>query len=103
MCSFAIGSLKTYSPEMRGFVQMTFGIQIGVIFHGMFVLRCTIWKNSYVMIPDGCQALITRYGKVEETVGPGRKTFIKASGIPSNWPRPNTFFPGCNHLAFLNG
>ena len=32
-----------------------------------------LWKNSYVMIPDGCQALITKYGKVEETVGPGRK------------------------------
>ncbi|MCB0213160.1 MAG: SPFH domain-containing protein, partial [Anaerolineae bacterium] len=26
-----------------------------------------------VMIPDGCQALITKYQKVEEIVGPGRK------------------------------
>ena len=33
----------------------------------------SIWRNSYVMIPDGCQALITKYGKVEEIVGPGRK------------------------------
>ncbi len=33
----------------------------------------SIWRNSYVMIPDGCQALITKYGKVEETIGPGRK------------------------------
>jgi regulator of protease activity HflC (stomatin/prohibitin superfamily) len=33
----------------------------------------SIWKNSYVEIPDGCQALIMKYGKVEETVGPGRK------------------------------
>ncbi len=32
-----------------------------------------IWKNSFVMIPDGCQALITKYKKVEEIVGPGRK------------------------------
>ncbi len=32
-----------------------------------------LWKNSFVMIPDGCQALITKYGKVEEIVGPGRK------------------------------
>ncbi len=30
------------------------------------------WKNSYVMIPDGCQALITRFGKLETIVGPGR-------------------------------
>ena len=31
-----------------------------------------IWKNSYVMIPDGCTALITRFGKVETEVGAGR-------------------------------
>jgi regulator of protease activity HflC (stomatin/prohibitin superfamily) len=39
---------------------------------GIYVLF-SLWQNSYVMIPDGCQALITRYGKVEEIVGPGRK------------------------------
>lgn len=33
----------------------------------------SIWKSSYVMVPDGCQALITKYGKVEETIGPGKK------------------------------
>ena len=33
----------------------------------------SIWRNSFVEIPDGCQALITRFGKVEEIVGPGRK------------------------------
>ena len=31
-----------------------------------------LWRNSYVMIPDGCQALITKFGKVEETAGSGR-------------------------------
>ncbi len=31
-----------------------------------------LWQSSYVMIPDGCQALITKFGKLEETVGPGR-------------------------------
>jgi regulator of protease activity HflC (stomatin/prohibitin superfamily) len=36
----------------------------------------SIWRNSFVMIPDGCQALITRFGKVEETVGPGRTWLI---------------------------
>lgn len=34
------------------------------------------WRNSYVMIPDGCEALITRFGKVVETVGPGYKQLI---------------------------
>jgi regulator of protease activity HflC (stomatin/prohibitin superfamily) len=32
-----------------------------------------IFKARFVMIPDGCQALITKYKKVEEVVGPGRK------------------------------
>lgn len=32
----------------------------------------SLWRNSFVMIPDGCQALITKFGKLEETVGSGR-------------------------------
>ncbi|MCL4871351.1 MAG: SPFH domain-containing protein [Anaerolineae bacterium] len=36
----------------------------------------SIWRNSFVMIPDGCQALITRFGKVEATVGAGRTWLI---------------------------
>jgi regulator of protease activity HflC (stomatin/prohibitin superfamily) len=31
-----------------------------------------LWQNSYVMIPDGCQALVTKFGKIEATVGAGR-------------------------------
>ena len=33
-----------------------------------------LWRNSFVKVPDGCQALITRFGKLEEIAGPGRKT-----------------------------
>ncbi len=35
-------------------------------------LLFTLWKHSFVMVPDGSQALITRFGKLEATVGPGR-------------------------------
>jgi regulator of protease activity HflC (stomatin/prohibitin superfamily) len=31
-----------------------------------------LWKNSFVMIPDGCQALITKFGKLETIVESGR-------------------------------
>jgi regulator of protease activity HflC (stomatin/prohibitin superfamily) len=34
------------------------------------------WRRSVVSIPDGCQALITRFGKLEEIVGAGRKTLF---------------------------
>lgn len=35
-----------------------------------------VWRNSYVMVPDGCQALITKFGKLVKTVGPGRTWLI---------------------------
>lgn len=36
----------------------------------------SVWRNSFVEIPDGCQALITKFGKVEKVVGPGRTQLI---------------------------
>ena len=33
----------------------------------------SVARARYVMVPDGSQALITKFGKLEETVGPGRK------------------------------
>lgn len=39
----------------------------------VFYVAFNLWKNSYVMIPDGCVGLITKYGRVEEVVKPGRK------------------------------
>ncbi len=32
----------------------------------------SLWRNSYVMVPDGCEALITRYGKLERVAPAGR-------------------------------
>ncbi len=34
------------------------------------------WRNSIIMVPDGCQALITRFGKLEAVVGAGRTTLF---------------------------
>jgi regulator of protease activity HflC (stomatin/prohibitin superfamily) len=34
------------------------------------------WRQGMVMVPDGCQALITRFGKVEAEVGPGRVVLL---------------------------
>lgn len=31
-----------------------------------------LWRNSFVSVPDGCKALVTRFGKLEAVVGPGR-------------------------------
>ena len=51
-----------------------FGVPFWIVWLGYIGLN--IWKNSFVMIPDGCQALITKYQKVEEIVGPGRKILL---------------------------
>ncbi len=32
------------------------------------------WRHGMVMVPEGCTALISRFGKVEDEVGPGRVT-----------------------------
>ncbi|MCB0019374.1 MAG: hypothetical protein KDE09_16400, partial [Anaerolineales bacterium] len=56
---------------------------LGVIWEGAWALLLPFFlmlfayaiysflKGAYVMIPDGCQALITKYGKVEATVPAG--------------------------------
>ncbi|MFE2644327.1 SPFH domain-containing protein [Streptomyces nigra] len=34
------------------------------------------WRQGMVMVPDGSQALITRFGKLEKVVGPGRVVLL---------------------------
>jgi hypothetical protein len=34
------------------------------------------WRDSVVMAPDGCQTLITKFGKLEEIVGAGRTLLV---------------------------
>lgn len=34
------------------------------------------WRQGMVMVPEGCTALISRFGKVEAEVGPGRVTLL---------------------------
>ena len=34
------------------------------------------WRQGMVMVPDGSQALITRFGKLEQVVGPGRVVLL---------------------------
>lgn len=36
----------------------------------------SLWRNSYVMVPDGCQALITRFGKLERVADAGRTMIL---------------------------
>ncbi|MBB4933113.1 regulator of protease activity HflC (stomatin/prohibitin superfamily) [Lipingzhangella halophila] len=51
-----------------------FGIHYWII--TLAVAAFMWWRQGMVMVPDGCQALITKFGKLEETVGPGRVTLF---------------------------
>lgn len=59
--SFAGSSLLT---------QPLFGIHYWVL--SLLAIGFVWWRQGMVMVPDGCQALITRFGKLEDVVGPGR-------------------------------
>lgn len=36
----------------------------------------SLWRNTFIMVPDGCQALITRFGRLEEIAPAGRKVLL---------------------------
>lgn len=36
----------------------------------------TWWRRSVVMVPEGCQALVTKFGKLDRIVGPGATTLL---------------------------
>jgi regulator of protease activity HflC (stomatin/prohibitin superfamily) len=71
---FVVGAIGVLSSsfvfgtsDMSGAI---FGIHYWILL-ALFTLF-QLWKNSFVMIPDGCQALITKFGKLEAIVGSGR-------------------------------
>lgn len=68
-----VGNIVTGTLFDSGFFGL-FGFSYWVLW--LIYIAFNIWKNTFVMIPDGCQALITKYQKVEEIVGPGRKVLL---------------------------
>ncbi|MEH1122854.1 SPFH domain-containing protein [Micromonospora sp. CPCC 206061] len=47
-----------------------FGVHYWVL--ALLAVGFVWWRQGMVMVPDGCQALITRFGKLEQVVGSGR-------------------------------
>jgi regulator of protease activity HflC (stomatin/prohibitin superfamily) len=54
------------------------GAFFGPHYWGLLVLYVlyNIWRNRYVMVPDGCQALITRFGRLEQVAPAGRTMLL---------------------------
>jgi regulator of protease activity HflC (stomatin/prohibitin superfamily) len=58
---------------------LPFGTSLAVFGPHYWVLVLAVaafmwWRQGMVMVPEGCTALISRFGKVEAEVGPGRVT-----------------------------
>ncbi|TQN32311.1 regulator of protease activity HflC (stomatin/prohibitin superfamily) [Haloactinospora alba] len=74
-----IGQLATYPYftlviGVPALLNPWFGVHYWVVLIGFAAF--VWWRRGMVMVPDGCQALITKFGKLEEVVGPGRVTLF---------------------------
>jgi len=54
-----------------GFALALFGPHLWVLLIGLAVL--SLWRQSVVSVPDGCRAVVTRFGRLEEIAESGRK------------------------------
>lgn len=74
-----VGQLATYPyftllMGVPALLNPWFGVHFWLVLIGFAVF--VWWRRGMVMVPDGCQALITKFGKLEEVVGPGRVTLF---------------------------
>src|SRR5918998_3766959 len=67
---FGLISLLSFLGDL-GAGQAPFGPHLWLILFGLALFAW--WRQSVVMVPDGCKAVITRFGKLEEVAEAGRK------------------------------
>ncbi|NGO81543.1 SPFH domain-containing protein [Streptomyces sp. YC504] len=70
----AVGTAVVSAADGSPVTHPLFGAHYWVI--ALAAVAFVWWRQGMVMVPDGCQALITRFGKLEKVVGPGRVTLI---------------------------
>nr|WP_097233573.1 SPFH domain-containing protein [Streptomyces zhaozhouensis] len=66
----AVGTLVVGAATDDVLTNPLFGVHSWVIV--VLAFGFVWWRQGMVMVPDGCHALITRFGKLEQVVGPGR-------------------------------
>ncbi|WP_181790584.1 SPFH domain-containing protein, partial [Streptomyces phytophilus] len=68
-----VGAIGTIAVAAAGDDVLTnplFGAHYWVL--AVFAVGFVWWRQGMVMVPDGCHALITKFGKLEQVKGPGR-------------------------------
>ena len=66
LAAVVLGSL----PQVGGLALTVLGPHFWLLLVALAVF--VWWRQSVVMVPDGCQAVITRFGRLEEVVDAGR-------------------------------
>ncbi|GGX36405.1 hypothetical protein GCM10010297_67010 [Streptomyces malachitofuscus] len=70
----AVGTSVVSAAGGDGLTDPLFGLHYWII--ALLAVAFVWWRQGLVMVPDGCQAMITRFGKLEKVVGPGRVTLL---------------------------
>ncbi|WP_030222016.1 SPFH domain-containing protein [Streptomyces sp. NRRL WC-3626] len=70
----AVGTSVVSATGGDGITNPLFGAHYWVV--ALLAVLFVWWRQGLVMVPDGCQAMITRFGKLEKVVGPGRVTLL---------------------------
>lgn len=68
---FGLLSLLSLLGGLGGLGQAVFGPHLWLLLFGLALFGW--WRQSVVMVPDGCKAVITRFGRLEEVAEAGRK------------------------------
>ena len=68
---FGLLSLLSLLGGLGGMGQALFGPHLWLLLFGLALFGW--WRQSVVMVPDGCKAVITRFGRLEEVAEAGRK------------------------------
>ncbi|MGW0732925.1 SPFH domain-containing protein [Streptomyces sp. NPDC002851] len=70
----AVGTAVVSATDDEPLTNPLFGIHYWVL--AVLAVAFVWWRQGMVMVPDGSQALITRFGKLEKIVGPGRVVLL---------------------------
>ncbi|MGP4112250.1 SPFH domain-containing protein [Streptomyces sp. 4N509B] len=70
----AVGAVVAAATSDDVLTHPLFGVHSWVL--SLLTVAFVWWRQGMVMVPDGAAALITRFGKLEQVVGPGRVVLL---------------------------
>ncbi|GAB3708206.1 SPFH domain-containing protein [Nocardiopsis oceani] len=69
-----VGATQAVGQGVNPLLNPFFGIHYWIITIGVTAFMW--WRQGMVMVPEGCEAIVTRFGKMENVYAPGRVTLF---------------------------